>query len=108
MCARRRASARSAILTPTGATRLSCRLGAIAFIGGLLALATHACPPGFVFMVWGAIIVLGIVCERFRYKPLESATPGPGWTRTDERFIDDETGEPVTVWLDPKSGGPRT
>jgi hypothetical protein len=31
---------------------------------------------------------------------VETAAPGPGWTRTQERFIDDETGEPVTVWID--------
>jgi hypothetical protein len=53
---------------------------------------------------WGAVIVLSIVYERFRYKPVETATPGPGWTKTPERFIDDETGQPVTVWLEPQTG----
>jgi len=79
-------------------------IGAACFVGGLIALATGLCPPAFVFMFWGAILVLGTVYERFRYKPIESATPGAGWTRTDERFINDETGQPVTVWLDPASG----
>ena len=79
-------------------------IGALCFVGGLIALATGLCPPALVFMFWGAIIVLGTVYERVRYKPIESAAPGAGWTRTDERFIDDETGQPVTVWLDPASG----
>mgnify|MGYP001600918714 CR=1 FL=1 len=79
-------------------------IGAACFVGGLIALATGLCPPAFVFMFWGGIIVLGTVYERVRYKPIENAAPGAGWTRTDERFIDDETGQPVTVWLDPASG----
>ena len=62
------------------------------FIGGLIALVTGLCPPAFVFVFWGAILLLGTVYERVRYKPIETATPGAGWTRTDERFIDDETG----------------
>ena len=79
-------------------------IGALCFIGGLIALLLGLCPPAFVFVFWGAILLLGTVYERVRYKPIERATPGAGWTRTDERFIDDETGEPVTVWLDPASG----
>ena len=79
-------------------------LGVVSFLGGLIALVTGLCPPAFVAIFWGAILLLGTVYERFRYKPIEKVTPGAGWTRTDERFIDDETGEPVTVWLDPASG----
>ncbi len=79
-------------------------VGAICLLGGLIALAARLCPPAFVFVFWGAIILLGTIYERFRYKPIESGTPGAGWTKTSERFIDDETGEPVTVWLDPASG----
>jgi uncharacterized membrane protein HdeD (DUF308 family) len=79
-------------------------LGALSFLGGLVALVTGLCPPAFVAIFWGAILLLGTIFERFRYKPIESVTPGAGWTKTSERFIDDETGKPVTVWLDPASG----
>jgi hypothetical protein len=79
-------------------------IGVACLAGGLIALATGVCPPAFVFIFWGAIIVLGTVYERFRYKPIENATPGTGWVATSERFIDDETGQAVTVWLDPASG----
>jgi len=51
-----------------------------------------------------AALVLGIVYERFRYKPLETVRPGTGWERTTERFIDDETGKPVTVYIQPETG----
>ena len=74
-------------------------IGAVAVVCGLAALFAHT-PPGFVFVFWGAVIVLSIVYERVRYKPLEGVAPGPGWTKTPERFIDDETGEAVTVWVD--------
>jgi len=78
--------------------------GALCFAGGLVALLGGFCPPSFVFLFWGALLLLGTIYERVRYKPIETATPGAGWTRTSERFIDDQTGEPVTVWLDPASG----
>jgi hypothetical protein len=72
-------------------------VAAVAFVCGVAALFAHT-PPGWVFVFWGAAIVVSIVYERYRYKPVERESPGPGWTRTPERFIDDETGEPVTVW----------
>lgn len=81
-------------------------IAALAFLCGVAALFAHI-PPGFVFVFWGAVIVLSIVYERFRYKPVERDAPGAGWTKTAERFIDDETGEPVTVWLEPKTGERR-
>ena len=79
-------------------------LGVLCLVGGLAALATHAFPPAFVFVCWGVIIVLGTVYERFRYKPLEGTAPGAGWQKTTERFVDDETGAPVTVFIDPQTG----
>ena len=79
-------------------------LGVVSFAGGLVALATGFCPPAYVAIFWGTLLLLGTVFERVRYKRIEMAAPGAGWTRTDERFIDDETGQPVTVWLDPASG----
>lgn len=72
--------------------------GGVALLCGAIALFAHT-SPGLVFVFWGALIVLSILYERFRYKPLEGVAPGPGWTKTPERFIDDETGEPVTVWI---------
>jgi hypothetical protein len=78
-------------------------IGVAALLCGVVAMLAGV-PPGFVAAFWGATIVLSIVYERFRYKPIEPAAPGAGWTRTPERFIDDETGVPVTVWLDPATG----
>ena len=74
-------------------------IGAAAVVCGLLALLFAHAPPGYLFVFWGALIVLSLVYERFRYTPIEETGPGPGWTKTPERFIDDETGQPVTVWV---------
>lgn len=79
-------------------------IGVIAFMCGLLALTLTNFPPSYMFMFWGAVIIAGTVFERFRYKSLEKKAPAGNWQRTTERFIDDETGAPVTVWLDPVTG----
>ncbi|HSZ73469.1 MAG TPA: hypothetical protein VK779_01515 [Rhizomicrobium sp.] len=79
-------------------------IAAVSFVGGLAALLAGACPPGFVFAFWGALLLLGTIYERVIYKPVENATPGGSWVRTAERFMDDRTGKPVTVYVDPKTG----
>ena len=48
-----------------------------------------------------------ILIERWRYKPLAQRPPGPDWQRTDERFVDPASGEPVTVFYQPATGERR-
>ena len=79
-------------------------IGAVALLCGGAALATGASSPATVFGVWGAILIVSVLIERFRYKPLAAARPGPGWLRTTERFVDDETGQTVTVYIEPGTG----
>lgn len=71
---------------------------------GALALVSRGYPSAFACLIWGGLIVAGVVFERVYYKPLEHAAPPGNWVRTSERFIDEETREPVTVWLDPETG----
>jgi uncharacterized membrane protein HdeD (DUF308 family) len=78
-------------------------LGVVALLGGIVALVFGGFPPGFIFLFWGIVIIIGTVFERVRYKPIETAMPGGNWVRTPERFLD-EHGRPVTVWLDPITG----
>jgi hypothetical protein len=52
-------------------------------------------------------LVVGLMIERWRYKPLAERSPGPDWTATDERFVDPETGKLVTVYYHPPSGERR-
>ena len=56
---------------------------------------------------WGVILIIGLLIERWRYKPLAGQRPGPEWTATDERFVDPETGKLVTVYYHPASGERR-
>jgi len=82
-------------------------IAGLCFGAGLWALVSGAFPPAFVFVFWGGIILLGTLYERVRYKQIQAGSPGPGWERTTERFIDDETGKPVTVYVEPVSGERR-
>lgn len=59
---------------------------------------------GWPLVCWGAILALGILYERFRYKPVKREPPGPEWERTTERFIDDETGRTITVYTRKDTG----
>lgn len=60
--------------------------------------------PAFGVLVFGVLLLAGAAFERVRYKRLEPA-PGAGrFAPTPERFIDDATGAPVTVWADPATG----
>jgi hypothetical protein len=71
---------------------------------GAFCLLVGADPPAYTLLIWGAILLAAIVYERFRYKPLANVTPGAGWQRTSERFVDPDSGRIVTVYVQPGSG----
>jgi uncharacterized membrane protein HdeD (DUF308 family) len=79
-------------------------VGVICVLCGLVALATGVFPPAAVFAFWGIIILIGTVFERVVYKQTQTVPPGAGWVRTPERFVDDATGKPITVYVEPASG----
>ena len=57
----------------------------------------------FPLLVFGAILTLGTVFERWRYKQPKA----PGTARgvaTGERFVDPETGALMEVWYDAATG----
>jgi hypothetical protein len=74
--------------------------------GGALAML-GAVPAAVGLTAWGLILIVGLVIERWRYKPLAERSPGPDWTLTDERFVDPETGKLVTVYYHPATGERR-
>ena len=78
-------------------------LGLVCFAGGLIALLSGV-PFGIVIMVGGAAVLAGTLYERALYKPAVKAKPGPDWTRTSERFYDDQTGKLLTVYIQPQTG----
>jgi hypothetical protein len=82
-------------------------LGALCIGCSVIALGTGAWPGAFGPLIFGSLLLLGTLWERVRYKPVETGRPGSGWVATDERFVDDETGKPVRVWLEPATGERR-
>jgi hypothetical protein len=86
---------------------------ALYVIGGVLAaaamlLALLGCiVVAFWLAVWAAALVIGLLIERWRYKPLTGRPPGPDWQMTGERFVDPETGKLVTVYFHPGTGERR-
>ena len=84
------------ILLALGATLIAA--GLVAFIGGSFA-------PSLVAMVWGAILVFGILYERYVYKTIVDKRPtAKNWVKTTERFVDDKTGKTVTVYYNTLTG----
>jgi len=61
----------------------------------------------FPLAVFGTVIVLGLLCERYIYKPIRVERPGAGWDRTDEQFADPRSGQNVRVWFNPRTGERR-
>jgi hypothetical protein len=78
----------------------------LALLGLAGGLAIHtdkafvALGPG----ILGALILAGTLFERYHYRRLADAPPGPGWTDTGERFRDRETDATVAVFFHPPSG----
>ncbi|WCM27501.1 hypothetical protein NDN01_00770 [Sphingomonas sp. QA11] len=58
--------------------------------------------------VIGAILLLaGILFERRRYGASQAKPTGSAWRETTERFVDDASGRPVTVWYNDATGERR-
>ena len=79
-------------------------LGAVGIMCGVAALASGTFSPDAVFGFWGCLLVIGIVFERVIYKATLAGRPGPGWQRTAERFVDEDSVRIVTVYIEPGSG----
>jgi hypothetical protein len=54
-----------------------------------------------------AIVMFGLLFERYVYKPIRSETPGSGWEKTSERFTDPRSGQTVAVYYNPRTGERR-
>jgi chromate transport protein ChrA len=88
-----------AALPVIGAFSLAAAIVA-AVMGAPIALVIWLC-------LIGAALVGGILFERGRYKPHTTDTPGSDWVATGERFVDPNSGAPVTVFYQPSTGERR-
>jgi len=81
-------------------------LAAAVFALGLGLLLRGIPAPGWNLLVLGAVFLLALVFERWRYR--NQAGPQAGaWSRTGERFEDPESGQVMEVLFDPASGQRR-
>jgi hypothetical protein len=78
--------------------------GILLAIAGLLAVTGCALGVTLRLAVPGLFLLFGLVVERWRYKRLTSRRPGPDWMPTNERFVDPESGNLVTVFYQPSTG----
>jgi hypothetical protein len=81
--------------------------GILLATAGLLAVIGCALGVTLRLAVPGLLILFGLVVERWRYKRLTSRHPGPDWVLTNERFVDPESGNLVTVLYQPSTGERR-
>lgn len=62
-------------------------------------------PTAWPMLIPALLLAAGTLFERFHYRGSE-AQDGD-WQPTSEKFVDDESGRPVTVWFNPKTGARR-
>ena len=84
----------------------------VVFTIAVVAFAGALCGTLVDIAVWPSLLVatlllVGTVFERVRYGAAQRRPVGGAWQETTERFIDDESGRPVTVWFDPATGQRR-
>lgn len=80
-----------------------CLIAVIVLVAGATNAGWHTLP----FALIPAILLLGLLFERFVYKPVRSDRPGAGWDRTAEQFIDRRSGRNVVVYYNPRTGERR-
>ena len=81
-------------------------LGAMALAGGTV--LTVMTGGGIGLMVLGAVIIASVGLEsRYGRPGAPTNVPPHAWELTNEKFIDDETGQLLEVWIDPLTGERR-
>jgi hypothetical protein len=58
-------------------------------------------------VIASALLLAGIVFERRRYGAAQAKPIGGAWRETSERFVDDASGRPVSVWYNEATGERR-
>ena len=71
-------------------------------VGLTFSLMPAEARSGLPFLLWGLVITIAVLCERWRYS--RRHPEGKRWQRTGECFEDPETGQIMDVLYDPVSG----
>ena len=82
-------------------------LGALALAGGTV-MTVMTGGGGIGLLVIGALIIASLALEgRYGRPGAPTDVPPHAWELTNERFVDDETGQLLEVWIDPLTGERR-
>jgi hypothetical protein len=81
--------------------------GCLLLAGSLIGLLHGAGPAVIGPTILGLLFVLGILFERGRYKPKDTANPGEGFLPTGEVFDDPASEGIVDVWFNKTTGERR-
>ena len=76
----------------------------LAFATGIVLVVSGA--QGFAVALWGAVLAVLILAERWRYHRAVQGNAG-AWQATYEQFIDPETGKLTRVFYQPATGERR-
>lgn len=88
-----------------GASRLGLGTGLVLLAAGV---ALHAITGhGYGLLVIGALVTVTALLERRYRRPLARPRLDDRWRRTEERFLDPESGETMEVWFDGLTGERR-
>jgi hypothetical protein len=82
-------------------------VAALLSVGAMVLAFARCLPAAGLVALWAVLLFVGLLIERWRYKPLTGERLGPGWQATDERFIDPEIGKLVTVYFHQATGQRR-
>ena len=80
-----------------------CVIALIALVAGATNAGWHTLPMA----IAPALVLFGLLFERFIYKPIRTDRPGSDWDRTSERFTDPRSGRNVRVYYNPRTGERR-
>ena len=92
---------------------MSARARLLVFVLGALAVSagtvlTMMTGGGIGLIVLGALLIASLALEaRYGRPGAPTDVPLHAWERTSERFVDDETGQLLEVWIDPLTGERR-
>ena len=75
------------------------------FTGALIGVVVD--PAVWPTLIAATVVLAGILFERRRYGMAQAKPTGGAWRETSERFVDDASGRPVTVWYNDVTGERR-
>ena len=82
---------------------LAVVVGVLLAVGGI---AMSASGSGFFLLIFAVVVIVAALLEPI-YGRTVGRPSGRNWRPTDEKFVDPETGQLVTVWFDAATGERR-